>query len=400
MKSVLIFSDCILHGGSELVILNLLKSQRINEKFEVHYAFRSHKEYNKKIVFEKTNFDRIIPVFLLSNDNLNYKYKNAGLIKYIILIWPIILEKLGFYFLINSFIFSFLFLRIKPDILFINNGGYPGAKNCLYAAIIAKIHSIKKVVMNINNMAHNPRFYFDVYFDFFLNMSVTHFVTASKAAKVKLATARKFPEEKIINIPNTVVESYLNENHSICNRQFDNSIIVGGVGLLTKRKGFNIFIESINVLIKEKKINNIKFYIIGDGEEREKYLELIHFYKLSEFIFLPGFSKDILSVISSFDLFVLPSISNEDMPYVLLEAMSLKKPIISTNVAGIPEVVLNNYNGLIVNPGDIIELSNAMEKLINNSSLRELFGMNGYQLFKSKFSYEKAINSYAELLSK
>ena len=100
------------------------------------------------------------------------------------------------------------------------------------------------------------------------------------------------------------------------------------------------------------------------------------------------------------DVFVLPSY-NEGLPISILEAMSYNLPIISTKVGGIPEILKNEYNGYLINPGDLIALENAISALINNPSKRKLQGKRSGEIVKS-FLPEQVIRQldylYKELL--
>ncbi len=222
-----------------------------------------------------------------------------------------------------------------------------------------------------------------------------------KAAGKRLVTIRGFDENKIINIPNTIdlkqfkitQDTYLKEEFSLGN----DKIIIGSVGLLTERKGHYYLIEAANILYNKKKINKFVIIIFGEGEERNNLEILIKKYGLDNICLLPGFKNNIQNYIKDIDVFVLPSISNEDFPYVNLEAMLLSKPIIGTDVAGIPEQVINEYNGYLIEPRNIEDLVNSLEKMILNNEKNREMGNNSYELFKNKYNYELIINKYIKL---
>lgn len=93
---------------------------------------------------------------------------------------------------------------------------------------------------------------------------------------------------------------------------------------------------------------------------------------------------------------VLPSY-NEGLPMSILETMAYGLPNISTNIASIPEVIENNHNGFLVNPGDLAGLSKALVELLNHSEQRRLFSERSYSLILSKFSLDKHIERLLEL---
>ena len=147
--------------------------------------------------------------------------------------------------------------------------------------------------------------------------------------------------------------------------------------------------------------NNYKLLIGGDGEI-EKVQQYIIDNKLdnvAEYIgWISGEEKT--KLLNEVDVFVLPSY-NEGLPISILEAMSYNLPIISTKVGGIPEVLKNEYNGYLINPGDLIALENAISALIDNPSKRKLQGKRSGEIVKS-FLPEQVIRQldylYKELL--
>ncbi|NIO21873.1 MAG: glycosyltransferase, partial [Candidatus Aenigmarchaeota archaeon] len=106
-------------------------------------------------------------------------------------------------------------------------------------------------------------------------------------------------------------------------------------------------------------------------------------------------------ILASFDIFVLPSRS-EGFGRVNLEAMAMGKPVISTNVGGIPEVVLDGVTGILVPPGNSRELAHAIMKLLNDSELRESLGREGRRRVEEHFTLQAHVQRiqeiYAEIL--
>ena len=103
------------------------------------------------------------------------------------------------------------------------------------------------------------------------------------------------------------------------------------------------------------------------------------------------------------DVFVLPSITAEAFGIVILEAMASGLPVVATNVGGIPEIIRESESGLLVPPGNELELRNAIEKLLLDDDLREWFGNNGRKAVEEKYSWDKVVGriekTYEEVLS-
>lgn len=92
------------------------------------------------------------------------------------------------------------------------------------------------------------------------------------------------------------------------------------------------------------------------------------------------------------DLAVLPTLTDaEGFGMVLAEANACGRPVIGTNVGGIPSVIQDHYNGLLVQPGDLHGLVEAIRAVLSNEELADRMGHNGYQRVKSEFTWTQAI---------
>jgi glycosyltransferase involved in cell wall biosynthesis len=132
-----------------------------------------------------------------------------------------------------------------------------------------------------------------------------------------------------------------------------------------KEKNITGIIEAAQVLFNKNLVFRID--IVGDGPERKKFEDLAHQYNLlGRYIFFHGFQlpKEVAQMMAEAHCFVLNS-NYEGLPCVLLEAMSCGIPVISTKVGAVPEII-DNKQGIIINPGMSSELSIAMQEMINS----------------------------------
>ncbi|AVH69087.1 glycosyltransferase family 4 protein [Nostoc sp. 'Lobaria pulmonaria (5183) cyanobiont'] len=154
------------------------------------------------------------------------------------------------------------------------------------------------------------------------------------------------------------------------NRSQISLVFCGRVG---ERKGaFDLIQAFANLSDHQRKCSRL--IMAGDGEI-EKAQQLAASLNLADEITFLGWinSEKRDEVLSQADVFILPSY-NEGLPLAIVEAMSWSLPVISTPVGGIPELVISNKNGLLVPPGNIQQLSEAMELLIENETLRLSLG--------------------------
>jgi len=173
------------------------------------------------------------------------------------------------------------------------------------------------------------------------------------------------------------------------------------VGRLVPFKGFDILIDACAEL--QKRGINFDCEIIGDGALREELEERASRQNLRERIHFAGEQSQnyVQTALRDCDVFVLASApddrgASDVFPTVIAEAMATGKPVVSTTVAGIPELVANGENGLLVPPRDARALANAMEQLARDENLRGDFGRAGRLRIEQKFTIEKTIEPLLE----
>lgn len=171
-------------------------------------------------------------------------------------------------------------------------------------------------------------------------------------------------------------------------------LVVGMVAKLWKGKGHMTLLEAAPSIIRE--IPNVKFLFVGEGYLRQD-LERIALSKgLKDYIIFTGFRNDIPQITATFDIAVLASFF-EGLGRVLLEAMVLEKPVVATNVGGIPEVVKDGVNGFLVPAGDSHLLAETIIKLLKDENLRRDMGRVGRKMIDEKFSAKKMVGDIERL---
>ncbi len=154
------------------------------------------------------------------------------------------------------------------------------------------------------------------------------------------------------------------------------------VGALVEQKGLEYLIEACKILKGDIEFTLV---VVGDGplkkemEKRSKGLNII----------FTGFRRDVNRFMKDADILVLPSIS-EGLGFVVLESMAVGTPVLATKVGGIPELIENGKNGLLVEPRDPIALADGIKKLLKENELREQIIKNGF----SKISREDVSSIY------
>lgn len=160
------------------------------------------------------------------------------------------------------------------------------------------------------------------------------------------------------------------------------TLVVGTIGRIVSIKGHKYFLDGAKRVLDDNK--EIIFVIVGNGpliNQMKKYAKSLC---IDKYIRFTGFRDDAIDILNMFDIFVLTSL-HEGIPITLLEAMCLGKPIIATNVGGIPEVIRNEFNGLLIPPRDSKAIYGALIKLLNNKKLRAKFSCDAKKDVQNKF---------------
>src|SRR5438105_8022043 len=173
------------------------------------------------------------------------------------------------------------------------------------------------------------------------------------------------------------------------------------VGRLVPFKGFDILIDACAEL--QKRGLNFNCEIIGEGALGEELEQRVSRQNLRERIHFAGEQSQnyVLAALHHCDIFVLASAPDERgasdiFPTVIAEAMATGKPVVSTTVAGIPELVANRETGLLAPPRDARALADAMEQFARDENLRADFGRAGRLRIEQKFTIEKTIEPLLE----
>lgn len=169
-------------------------------------------------------------------------------------------------------------------------------------------------------------------------------------------------------------------------------------GRLTSKKGPDIFLKAINEIIQNSKTEKqFRVRIVGDGPLQNDLIDFVKEHKLDNIVsFLGHIAHSDSSLINEYknaDIFILPSLvvknnrktrnDKEGIPGTIIEALCSGLPVISTYHAGIPEVINHEFNGLLVNEGDYLELASAIVRLLEDCSFREEIGTNAKKSSKN-----------------
>jgi len=256
------------------------------------------------------------------------------------------------------------------------------AKACQYTFLVKVLLRIPYVITR-----RVPRIPGSNFFTKAIYNNASRIVALSGAIKKSLLLYNRNLSIDIIPSMASQLETNNNTVQEIKNNHSDR-FIVGHVGALVNRhKGQKYLIEAAKILAD--KYNDIDFILLGSGGDERELMQLANGYDNIQF---KGFVDNVGDYLGAFDLFAFPSL-NEGLGSILLDAMQAKLPIVASEVDGIPDIISNGHNGMLVSPADSQALAEAISMLYENEKLRKSLAENAYGDAK-KYTPERITSMY------
>jgi len=231
-------------------------------------------------------------------------------------------------------------------------------------------------------------------FNRFLNYKFTDcIITTCHSLKEDYIRNLKIPESKLVNLPGGIDHEFFSpqEPDAVWKGKLnlpEGRMVVGILGRLSPVKGHKYFIQAAEIVLK--KFPRTIFLICGTDAQISlgELKEMISRMDLEESFRFRGKVKDVREIISLLDVGVVASIGSETICRVPLEYMAMGKPVVGTKVNVIPEVVENEINGLLVDPGNAPQMAEAIMRLLEDELLRKRFGVVSRQKVVEKFNLD------------
>ena len=307
-----------------------------------------------------------------------------------------------------------IFYQEKPDIIHLNS-----SKMGLLGAIAGRILFVPKIIFTGHGWAFNEdRSKWQkkiIYWLHKLTIALAHKTVAVSQQTREQIHGGKFLNKKMVVIRNGISEiEFLDRELAKSKllekiKKYQGSTLIdlvgrkwiGTISELHKNKGLKYLIEAMHLLDVESddRVSLPLVFIIGDGERREKLQERINRYNLQDNIFMVGRVDEAEKYLKTFDIFSLTSIT-EALPYVLLEAGQAGLPIIASRVGGIPEVIDDMKDGILVEPKEPEEIKKAIDFIIKNPTKAAVFSQNIKEKIKTHFNKDTMIRKTVEIYNK
>jgi glycosyltransferase involved in cell wall biosynthesis len=169
---------------------------------------------------------------------------------------------------------------------------------------------------------------------------------------------------------------------------------VGAVGRLEPEKAFDLLIRAVHQLNAAGV--GCGLTVVGEGHDRPRLEAVIAELDLADRVQLVGWQSDVKGWFEAMDVFALSS-RREGLPNVLLEAMALEVPCVATRIAGIPKLITDGSDGLLVPAGDQAALTEALRRVLSDAGLRERFRAEGRRTIESRYSFANRMAKLGEL---
>ncbi|NOG84384.1 MAG: glycosyltransferase family 4 protein [Planctomycetes bacterium] len=259
-------------------------------------------------------------------------------------------------------------------------------------------------------ISHNHSVYayykkYNHFVEWILSHITDRIVCVSDMVKRFAIQTQKINSKKLLTIRNGIDDEPLVQDMTTANLRKGWGIpidhpVVCTITHLEEHKGVVYLIKAASLLLKSRE--NVTFLLVGNGSLKDSLIKLCMKLNIEKRVIFTGERIDTPEILSLIDVFVLPSI-REGLGLSILEAMSHGKPIIATKVGGIPEIVTDGVNGILVPPCNPDALVSALETLLKNKEKREQMGFHGKRICNESFGSKAMVNKiellYDELLS-
>jgi len=289
--------------------------------------------------------------------------------------------------------------EVNPDIIHISGLQSAG----FHAILAARLAKCRRIVLTIHGfegdalkLSYIKKWAFNNIIEP-ITLKMADVVIGNSQYTVTRPMVKKYARKHTVVIYNLPPNPYVPKKNEISVRKElglkDDDILVVYVGRITYDKGLRILAEAIKHLSNYKEV---KFLIVGDGDYKSTLMNLLSEEIKKGVVFMLGARNDVQRILHGCDIFVLPSF-HETLSNVTLEASAEGLAIVVSNVGGLKEIIVNNYNGILIPPGNSFELSRAIKYFIDNPGERKRMGLNARKRIEEKFNSDSIIQKLDQI---
>ena len=387
------------------MLVNLLSSEELRREFEVTFSYRHTARYavglqervRLEVPVHPLGFRESSDLFVREGVSRAPLHRIGRALSRQLLTLPLLLREIV--------VLYRLFRRIGPDLVHVNNGGYPGALSSRAATVAARLAGVPRVMMVINNFAEGyDRIgrWLERPLDRAVASSTDLFVAGSRASADRLGEVLRLEAGRVRSIPNgadlRAPSETVPETRARLALDGYAGVIFGIVALMEPRKGHRVLLEAVRRLAHVHGLGPDRFRLVllGDGLLRSQLERQARDLGLAAHCHFLGEEPNGMNVIAALDVLVLPSVAHEDFPNVVLEAMGTGKAVIASRIAGTPEQIADGESGVLVPPGDAGALAGAMLAMLDDPGSRAAMGAAGRRRYTERFTARAAVERFTE----
>ncbi len=255
---------------------------------------------------------------------------------------------------------------------------------------------IKGLIQTVHGMQESFRGLKQLKMKFYMNLN--NDLTRKRFSKVIAVSQdiagrlrEKFGDQKVVTVHNAIDTSLIKISKSAeeIRRELgisEDRAVIGSVGRLVPVKGYDVFLKAANLILRKRP--KTTFVIVGDGPLKQELCEMATSLGIGTNVIFTGFRDDVLDLVNAFDIFLVSS-AHEGIPMSVLEAMAMRKVVVSTAVGGIMEIIEDNISGLIADPGSPNSLAERTLSVLEDHELRSNIERNAERRIGQEFSTER-----------
>ena len=234
-----------------------------------------------------------------------------------------------------------------------------------------------------------------------ISRRISKYIAVSEFVRNRLKVTHHLPDEKTVTIYNGVnLERFCPRERDEARKELGLSPdipIVCTVAMLIPEKGIQHLIEAISILVKDQKLPGLLALIVGEGWYSSHLEMLSETLGVSSNVRFLGRRSDVPMIIAASDAVVVPSVWEEAFGLIVTESMASNRPVIATNVGGIPELIDAGVNGCLVESGNDVDMAESINDIIFNHEKKAQYGGSGCLKVIKQFNLPLQVVMLADL---
>lgn len=277
----------------------------------------------------------------------------------------------------------FTFQRLQPDIIHLNLcTPWAGAIGLLAALALPRVR-----VVRVDQLPLRTTDAWQLWRTRWLSLRVDAHVAVGEASARRMEDFYALGRNSVISIPNGVPDLALSPP---VGHPSSTKLVVGSMGRLDAMKGHDILLRAV------AHVEGVEAIILGEGSERSTLEKLATELGIVDRVHFPGWIEHPQTYLPQFDVVAMPSRS-EGFPLAMVEAMLAARPVIATRVGSMPEAILDQKTGILIEKNDVLGLARALGELRDDPAHRLLLGKQAREMAVARFTTEVMAGQYQSL---